>query len=172
MSLHRVIPAIGKHIVAQHIIVQLVIRVDKPSHSRVIITALEVVEACFLVVDVAAVAEGVGLAEGRGQRAGGGQYLAPGVIGISHHLIAGSICQTQYITLRVFQVEIFGAAVSHGGWAGAVVGIVQVGGAIEAILLVCFWSKREELSFTFERSKPSTHVQTKYKYRYTHKNHN
>ena len=82
------------------------------------------------------------------------------------------IFQIQYITLCVFQVEIFGAAVSHGGWAGAVVGIVQVGGAIEAILLVCFWSKREELSFTFERSKPSTHVQTKYKYRYTHKNHN
>ena len=47
-------------------------------NRRVVISALEVVEARLGVVVVAAVAEGVGVCEG----AGGGQYLAVGVVGV------------------------------------------------------------------------------------------
>ena len=49
----------------------------------VIVSALEVVQAGFGVVDIAAVAQGVMGAEGGGQVAGGGKGSAPCVVGVA-----------------------------------------------------------------------------------------
>ena len=58
------------------------IGVDEAADSGIIISALEVVESCLGVVDIATVAEGVQGAEGCGQSAGCGDRITPGVVGI------------------------------------------------------------------------------------------
>ena len=45
------------------------IRIDEPTCSGVIVSGLEVIEACFYIVDIAPVAEGVEDAEGGSQAA-------------------------------------------------------------------------------------------------------
>ena len=49
----------------------------------VIVSALEVIELGFVVIDVAAVAQGVMGAEGSCVGAGGGKGSAPGVVGVA-----------------------------------------------------------------------------------------
>ena len=51
-----------------------------------------------------------------GHATGSRQQFSPSVIGIRHHLRAGNINNTGYITLRIFQIEIFCAIIidRHG----------------------------------------------------------
>ena len=60
----------------------IVVRIDKSADFRVVISALQVVQPCFGIVDIAAVAEGVHLAQGGGEGAGGGKDIAVIVMGI------------------------------------------------------------------------------------------
>ena len=101
------------------------IRIDKPSPDRVIIPAVQVVQARLGVVDVPAIAQGVRGAEGGGHGAVGGQGRTPGVIGVGHHLGAAGVHKTGDIALGIFQVEIPVAVVRHGRRAQAVVGEVH-----------------------------------------------
>ena len=94
----------------QIIITKIIIRINPPPNLRIVISALEVIESGFAVVDVAAVAEGVILAEGRFHGAGDGKGLAPGVIGIADHLIAGAVHKSDHVTLKV-QDEVIDFAV-------------------------------------------------------------
>ena len=57
----------------------------------IIVTGPQVVEVGILVVDVAAVAQGVGFSQGGGHGAGGADGIAPGVVGVLHHCRAGAI---------------------------------------------------------------------------------
>ena len=62
IHIHRIIHAISKHIVAQNIIAHnrySAVRIDKPSHFGVIVAALEIVEACLLIVEISTIAQGV-----------------------------------------------------------------------------------------------------------------
>ena len=64
-------------------IIDQAIRIDKPAPRRVIVSALQIIQPRFRVVDVSAVAQGILFAEGGGQRAGGGQRIAPCVVGVA-----------------------------------------------------------------------------------------
>ena len=88
---YRIILAVGKHIVAQDPLTCrcVYIRIDKSAVLGVIISALEVVQPSFVVVDVATIAEGVEGAEGGGEVAGGGEGVAPGVVGEAVSSAAG-----------------------------------------------------------------------------------
>ena len=107
-------------------IIDQAVRIDKPTPTRVIVPALQIVQPGFCVVDIAAVAERVGCAEGGGQRAGGGQQIAPCVVGVGHNARAAGIDEAGHVALRVLDVEILRAIVVHGQRAGRVVGKVQL----------------------------------------------
>ena len=60
------------------------IGVYETAGAGVIVAGLEVIEGGFGVVDIAAVAQGVGFAEGCRHGAGGISNIAPGIVGIFH----------------------------------------------------------------------------------------
>lgn len=94
-----------------HISLNQRIRIQEPLPVGAVEPASEVVQQGFGVVDVPPVAEGIQRAQGGGQGAGGGEDLAPGVVGVSHHLLAGTVNQPQHIPLQVVDIGVFRAAV-------------------------------------------------------------
>ena len=126
--IHWIVHAIAEKVIATNISTNTgyrIIRVDKAADSGVIIPALEIVQACFSVVEVPAVAEGVQLAQRVRHGAGGGQRIAPRVIGVRHHLCAAGVDQPGHVALRVLQVEVFRAIIGDGHGTDLVVGEVQ-----------------------------------------------
>ena len=104
----------------------IAIRIDESSRFGIIVAAVEVVQACFGVVDIAAVAEGVILAQRARHGAGGAQELTPRIVSICHHLRACGVHNARYIALRVLQVEVLRAVIVHGQGADSVVGEAHI----------------------------------------------
>ena len=126
--IHWIVHAIAEKVIATNISTNTgyrIIRVDKAADSGVIIPALEIVQACFSVVEVPAVAEGVEIAQCVGHGAGGGQRIAPCVIGVRHHLRAAAVDQLGHVALRVLQVEVLRAIIGDGHGADLIVGKMQ-----------------------------------------------
>ncbi len=67
------------------------ISTDKPAHFGAVVTGAEEVETGKDVVDVAAVSEGVVLAKCAGHVSGGAENIAPCVISVFYHEIAGAV---------------------------------------------------------------------------------
>ena len=115
--IHWIVHAIAEKVIATNISTNTgyrIIRVDKAADSGVIIPALEIVQACFSVVEVPAIAEGVEFAQCVGHGAGGGQRITPCVIGVRHHLRAAAGHQHDHVALRILQIEILRAVVGAG----------------------------------------------------------
>ena len=126
--IHWIVHAIAEKVIATNISTNTgyrIIRVDESPGFRIIVTALEVVQPRFGIIDIPAVAEGVQLTQRAGHGAGGGQRTAPRVIGVRHHLRAATVDQSGHIALRVLQIEVFRAIVGDGHGADLVVGEVQ-----------------------------------------------
>ena len=87
-----------------------IIRIDKPANGGIIIPALQIVESSFLIIDIPAVPQGVQLC----QCTGHGKDVAPSVVGIACSAAAISTFQTHHIPLKVGDVIVDGAIVSHG----------------------------------------------------------
>ena len=62
------------------------IRIEKSADLGVVVAALEVVESCLGVVDIAPVAEGVVGSQGAGHGTGGAEAVAPGILGILYSI--------------------------------------------------------------------------------------
>ena len=107
-------------------IIDQAVRIDKPTPTRVIVPALQIVQPRFRVVDISAVAQRVLFAEVGGHRAGGGQRVAPCVVGVGHDARAAGADKAGHVALRVLDVEILRAVAVHGQRAGRVVGEVQL----------------------------------------------
>ena len=95
-----------------------------------IIPVAEIVQPGFLVVDVAAVAEGVEFAEGSGQGAGGGEGFTPGVVGVGDDLSAGAVDEGDDVALQVMDVCVLGGGgavipFDDGGFARSIVEEVE-----------------------------------------------
>ena len=103
----------------------MVVCIYKSTPRGVIVTAAEVVQSRFGIIEVPAVAEGVEFAQCAGHGAGGGQRVAPCVIGVCHHLRAAAVDQSGHVALRILQVEVLRAIVGDGHGANFVVGEVQ-----------------------------------------------
>ena len=117
---YRVIPTVRKHIVPNNALPcgRIPIRIDKPAPPRVIIPALQIIQPRLGVVNITAVAKGIGCAEGRGHGAGGGQRIAPCVVGVGHDARAAGVDKAGHVALRVLDVEVLRAVVVHGQRAG------------------------------------------------------
>ena len=100
---------------------RIAIGTNKPAHPGIIVPGLEVIEAGFLVIDIAPIAEGVLPAEGVGQGAGAGEGIAPGVIGVFDHDLAGIVGDGDNVALGVVKIEVLGAVEANGH--GLAVGI-------------------------------------------------
>ena len=114
---YRAVETIRKQVIALHRPTYSsynTIRIDKPSGFRVIVSALEVVQSRFGIIDIPAVAEGVELAQRVGHGAGGGQRITPCIIGVRHHLCAAAVDQPGHIALCVLQIEILRAVAGAG----------------------------------------------------------
>lgn len=110
----RIVGAVGEHVVAKQTIAcgSILVRVDKPGNHRVIITALQIVEACFGIVIIPAIPQRIDVR----QAAAGGNELAPGVVLIGGQYIAVDI-------LNAGDVALLGGHVvaGHIGAAGRVI---------------------------------------------------
>ena len=95
-------------------IIKNFIGTNKPANPRIIVPGVEVIEPRFLVVDVTPIAEGVLLAEGIGQGAGAGEEIAPGVIGVFDHDLAGIVGDGDNVALSIVEVEVLGAIEANG----------------------------------------------------------
>ena len=73
----------------------ITIRIEEPANRRVIVSALEVVEPGFLVVDIPTIPQGVSIRH----RASSVKDFAIGVILVTCHYISTGIHQLHYITL-------------------------------------------------------------------------
>ena len=125
---YRAVETIRKQVIALHRPTYSsynTIRIDKPSGFGIIVTALEVVQSRFGIIEVPAIAEGVQLTQCVGHGAGGGQRITPCVIGVRHHLRAAAVDQSGHVALRVLQIEVFRAIIGDGHGADLVVGEVQ-----------------------------------------------
>ena len=111
--------------------VEYFIGTNKRAHPRIIIPGLEVVKPGFLVIDIASVPEGVLPAEGVGQGAGAGEGIAPGVIGVFDHDLAGIVGDGDNVALGVVKIEVLGAVEANGH--GLAVGIAADGHAVGTV---------------------------------------
>ena len=60
------------------------------------------------------IAEGVQLAQRVGHGAGGGQRIAPGIVGVGHHLCTAAVDETGHVALCILQVEVLRAVAGAG----------------------------------------------------------
>ena len=113
---NRVITAVGEHVVAGEALAGggEGVRIQESAGVWVVVSALEVVQLRFGVVDIAPVAEGVVGAQGGCQGAGDGEGLAPGVIGVGNHRASRSVQDGRHIPLQVGGVVVGGAVVGWG----------------------------------------------------------
>ena len=103
-TIRRIIVAVCKHIKSGKAVTgaYIAVRIDEPANLGVIVTALEIIEACFGIVIVAAVAERVDLSHAAGCR----DDFSVGVIVICRDLIAGGINQIHHVALEIGNVII------------------------------------------------------------------
>ena len=124
MPINGVIPAIGKHIAACNALScgNKSVRADKPPELRVIIAAVQIVQASLGIVIIPPVAEGILIAHGVAGGVGDGA-VAPGVVGVfRNHLPRGGPDDGNDIPLQVVEVvEQHGTVGEAHALAGAVV---------------------------------------------------
>ena len=137
----RYVITVGKHIGSDKALscAFVAVSVDEPMVCGVVVAALEVIEAGFGVVVVAAIAEGVDACHG----AGGCQDFAPGVIGIGRIGCAVGVDELDHISLQIEDIIVGRKAAAIGrvpeckGAAGFVVDEVHHGGD-GAVCCDCF----------------------------------
>ena len=84
LAICRTIPAIGKHIVAQYSLAggDEGIGVEETAEFRIIITALQIIERCFVIENIASVAERVDLTKGIRKASGDAEDPAASIVGV------------------------------------------------------------------------------------------
>ena len=117
------------------------IGVQESADLGVIISALEVVESGFGVVDVAAVTEGVQGAEGRCQGACCGKRVAPGIVGVVYYCCAAAVQDSGHVTLEVRHIIVCRAVIvqrqrSAGGIVGKGQSIASYGHLVQGTAVV------------------------------------
>ena len=104
------IMAIAEHIIAQQTLPGAGKRicVDEPTYLRIIITALEIIQPGFSIVDVATVAQRVHLPQGIRHTSGDGKDVTPCIVGILHDSSSAGVQDGDNITLQILHIVIDG----------------------------------------------------------------
>ena len=105
--------------------------INKPASYGVVVAGVEVIEAAFGVVVIAAVAEGVVHADSRRLRAGNGNARAPCVsIGILHYKLSVGVINSRYIPLEILAEYVIEAVYPHAHGSAVLVVIVPYDGVV------------------------------------------
>lgn len=96
---------------------------------------MEVVEAGFSVVDISTVTQGIVEAQRRSHRTRGSQQLAPGIVGVTHDLLAGAVQNGNHIALQIQHIVICRTAIGKGH--GIATGIIIEMHGERALVTVC-----------------------------------
>ena len=110
-QINRVVLAIREQVIALYIAAdtgKLTVRIDEPSHGRIVIPALEEVEPGFGIVVIPAVTQGIECADVGVGGVSDIQQLAPWVVGITHDLRAGINVQADHIALQIPVIVVSG----------------------------------------------------------------
>ena len=96
---NRIIPTIGKHVIAQQTLAGggEDVGIDKAADLGVVISRLQIVEPGFRIEVIAAVAEGVHVSK----RAGLAQNIAPGIVRIACDASVAGIIDCQHVALKI-----------------------------------------------------------------------
>ena len=133
ISHNGIIVAIYKHVIAQHALAGCDegVCIEEAAPFGAVISALQVIQAVFVVVDITAVAQGVEGAQRGSHGAGNGQDVAPGVVDVLHNCHVTGIYNGNDIPLQVGHVVINRAVPSdRPGRAKGIIGKVQRIGAL------------------------------------------
>lgn len=96
-----IVITVNIQIIPQNIVIQVGINIKESANCRIIISAVEVIEACLVIVVITSVTERVISADGIGCRAGDGKYLSPCVVGICDNTVPRGIVDAGNVTLYV-----------------------------------------------------------------------
>ena len=109
----------------------IAVGINKPASGGVVVTGVEVIEAGFGVVVIAAVAEGVVHADSACGRAGNGNARAPCVgIGILHYKLSRGVVNSRYIPLKILAEDVIEAVYPHTYGSTVLVVIVPYDGVV------------------------------------------
>ena len=88
----------------------MVICVNPSANFRIIVPALEIIQASFGIIEVASIPQRVYICE----VAGGGEQLAPSVVGVCGSFSTGCGYDFENVALKVLDVEIFCVSAVRG----------------------------------------------------------
>ena len=125
--INRIISTIGKHIVAGNALTSRnkAVGIDKPTPSRIIVAAIEVIQPRLGIVDIAPVTQGIHSSQGGGKCPAHAPCFAPRAVGIGNHLCPRAVYQPGHIALGVLEVEILRAVKVYGHGSNGIVGKVH-----------------------------------------------
>ena len=82
-----------------------IVRIQKSSYKRIVITGLEIVQACFFIINITAIAERIQFADCECAVVFG-EHIAPRIVGILCDCFAVFVNDFGNITLQVFDIVI------------------------------------------------------------------
>ena len=103
-------------------VARIIIRINKPTNLRIIITAGYIVKPRIGVVVIAPVSEGVDA----GQIAGGGEEFAPGVVGVGGDAGSAAVQDANDVALQVGQIVVSDGRRGGTGFVGEGKGIAAL----------------------------------------------
>ena len=105
--------------------------INKPTSDGIIVAGIEVVEAAFGIVVIAAVVEGVVHADSACGRAGSGNACAPCVgVGILHYKLIRGVVNSRYVALEILVEDVIEAVYPHAHGSAVLVVIVPYDGVV------------------------------------------
>ncbi len=120
------------------------IRIDKSANDRVIVAAVQIVEAGFGIIVITTVTVGVDLADGVSQSSGDAGYHAPGIILIGYYFLPLFVKDTDDVELQIADVIVRCAVVQESQQIPCIViqeiqsviaaDLGQDGGAVQVII--------------------------------------
>ena len=106
MDIHRIIPAVHKHIAAEDALTGggEAVGVEEAAKRGVVVPTLQIVKSRLGIVVVTAVTDGVDVREG----SGGAEDLAPCVVAVRGHRVSAGVQQHHHIALEVGDIVVPG----------------------------------------------------------------
>ena len=112
-TVYRIIPAVGKHVIAKQALAggYQCIRIKESAHLWVVVSGLQIIQAGIFVIDIAAVAQGVGV---HPCAVGHVLDIAPCVVGVDAVGFSACVHQPNHIALLIQNVEYHPVVIPHG----------------------------------------------------------
>ena len=110
LEVDRIIHAVDEELIAVNVTISThgldIIRIDEAAQIRIVVSAAQIVQPGFFIIDVAAILKGVQFAKRVGQRTSRVNDLSPSIVRIGYYLDTSIVNQANDIILLVIKVSI------------------------------------------------------------------